>query len=106
MAVIERTCIGCRTRRRRDDLIRLQVVGNVVVPGGAHTSGRSAYLCPSRACWDAALRHKAFARAFRMPVKVDPTLWERLQGDHVSAPRLVSGTGRAAIDGSRAGRDE
>lgn len=79
MAIPERTCIGCRSRRERDNLIRLQVLDGEVVPVEGPLRGRGAYLCPERSCFDSALRRKAFARAFRGPAKVDERLWQRLQ---------------------------
>ena len=79
MSAPERTCLGCRGRRERDKLIRLQLRdGRVVVLEGP-AAGRGAYLCPDRACFEAALRRKAFARAFRSPAHVDERLWEAIE---------------------------
>jgi len=52
-----RTCVGCRTARPQDELVRL-----VRTPNGVRFDprrrlpGRGAYLCPHRTCLDAATR--------------------------------------------------
>ena len=79
MSVPERTCLGCRSRRERDELIRLQLRDGRVVPLEGPAAGRGAYLCPDRACFEAALRRRAFTRAFRSPVHVDERLWEAIE---------------------------
>jgi uncharacterized protein len=60
-----RTCVACRTRRPQQALLRLRRRSDgVVVPAvGRRTRGRSAYLCPARACFDQALRRRALERA-------------------------------------------
>ena len=76
-----RTCIGCRRRAAKSELLRLvagSVDGHPVVvpdPGGAAT-GRGAHLHPARECFDLAVRRKAFARALHVS----------LQGEASSAP--------------------
>lgn len=65
-----RTCIGCRQRAARRELLRL-VVGSVdghpaVVPDPTRSAaGRGAHLHPTTACYDLAVRRKAFTRALR-----------------------------------------
>lgn len=60
-----RTCVACRTRRPQRALVRLRRRSDgVVVPAmGRRTRGRSAYLCPARACFEQALRRRALERA-------------------------------------------
>ena len=72
MATPERTCVGCRRRRSQDELVRLAAVEGSVVPARPGASGRSAYLCPQETCLEAAEKKRAFARAFRAPVTLDP----------------------------------
>lgn len=66
-----RQCAGCRRRCPAGELIRLQVREGkarvVPVPG----AGRSVYLCPERACLDAAIRRRALARTLRQPALAD-----------------------------------
>ncbi|BBB00524.1 hypothetical protein RVR_10530 [Actinacidiphila reveromycinica] len=68
----ERTCIGCRQRAAKSDLLRVAVSGGACVPDLRGTlPGRGAYLHPALACLDLAVRRRAFARAFRGPVAPD-----------------------------------
>lgn len=64
-----RTCVGCRSVRDQQALIRLVLdpaEGLVISPRGApRPPGRGAYLCPSRDCFDKAWQRKVFPRAFR-----------------------------------------
>ncbi|NGN69846.1 YlxR family protein [Streptomyces sp. A7024] len=62
----ERTCVGCRERAAKSDLLRVVVVGDETVPDDRGTlPGRGAYLHPVKACLDLAVRRRAFTRAFR-----------------------------------------
>lgn len=62
----ERTCTGCGTKKPKGQLVRLAVAedGQVVVDRAQRAKGRGAYLC-SAGCLKAALKRKAFGRAFR-----------------------------------------
>lgn len=67
-APVVRTCIGCRVRAAKSDLLRLVVSGTEVVPDPqARLPGRGAYLHPSRTCFEQAQRRRAFPRALRAP---------------------------------------
>ena len=74
VAAPERTCVGCRRRRGQDELVRLVVEQGRVVEARPGAPGRSAYLCPERDCLEAAEKKRAFARAFRGPVTLDPAV--------------------------------
>ena len=72
-----RTCIGCRARTAKRELVRV-VVGSdahgrsVVVPDPQGTApGRGAHLHPTAECYELAVRRKAFGRALRVPGKPD-----------------------------------
>jgi uncharacterized protein len=68
----QRTCVGCRTRVARAELLRLVVVDGSVTPDPAgRMPGRGAHLHPDPACLDLALRRRAFPRAFRLPGPLD-----------------------------------
>lgn len=56
--VPERTCIVCRRKTRKGDLIRLVRVatGVVEIDIGGKLKGRGAYLCPFRDCWNVAVK--------------------------------------------------
>lgn len=61
-----RTCVGCRTRAVKSDLLRVVAVGGeVVADPTARRPGRGAYLHPSQDCLEQARRRRAFPRALR-----------------------------------------
>lgn len=66
----ERTCVGCRERSAKSDLLRVAVVGGEIVPDHRGTlPGRGAYVHPELVCLDLAVRRRAFSRAFRGPAE-------------------------------------
>ncbi|TXS57180.1 YlxR family protein [Streptomyces sp. t39] len=68
----ERTCVGCRVRAAKDDLLRIVVIGNECVPDDRGTlPGRGAYVHPAVVCLDQAVRRRAFPRAFRVQGPLD-----------------------------------
>ena len=67
-----RTCVGCRARAAKSELLRV-VVGSdaqghpALCPDPAGTApGRGAHLHPTPACYDLAVRRRAFSRALRL----------------------------------------
>ena len=94
----ERTCVGCGTKRDKSALIRVVVGpdGQVAVDKQGTAPGRGAYLC-NPGCLKAALKRKAFSRAFRgKAAPMEPEALARalgqpgLQGDEIgldAAPR-------------------
>ncbi|WP_322751565.1 MULTISPECIES: YlxR family protein [unclassified Frankia] len=63
-----RTCVGCRTRAVRTDLVRMVAVGGELTPDvRRRMPGRGAHLHPDLVCLDLAERRKAFPRALRVP---------------------------------------
>ncbi|MFF0742055.1 YlxR family protein [Streptomyces sp. NPDC004111] len=62
----ERTCVGCRERAAKTDLLRIVMIEGECVPDPRGTlPGRGAYVHPASACYDLAVRRRAFPRAFR-----------------------------------------
>jgi predicted RNA-binding protein YlxR (DUF448 family) len=68
---VVRTCVGCRKRAAKQDLLRVVASdlgsGLAVTPdpaGRAH--GRGAHLHPTPECLDLAMRRRAFPRALRV----------------------------------------
>ncbi|QBR94128.1 YlxR family protein [Nocardioides euryhalodurans] len=66
-----RTCIGCREKAPKRELLRV-VIGTgddgrpAAVPDPDGTApGRGAHLHPTSACYDLAVRRRAFSRALR-----------------------------------------
>jgi predicted RNA-binding protein YlxR (DUF448 family) len=67
-AVPVRTCVGCRTRAGKPDLLRVvAVVGALVPDPPGRLPGRGAHLHPDPACLALAERRRAFVRALRLP---------------------------------------
>ncbi|MET1042412.1 MAG: YlxR family protein [Acidimicrobiales bacterium] len=61
--------MGCRRTTGSDELVRVTRQGDGSLAVGPTLPGRGAWLCrSSAACFDAAQRRGAFARALRAPV--------------------------------------
>nr|WP_221199482.1 YlxR family protein [Nocardioides soli] len=66
-----RTCVGCRERATKSELLRVTVGSDAhghpaVVPDPQGTApGRGAHLHPTPECYELAVRRRAFARALR-----------------------------------------
>ncbi|MFF9627138.1 YlxR family protein [Streptomyces griseosporeus] len=68
----ERTCVGCRERAAKTDLLRIVAIKDECVPDPRGTlPGRGAYLHPAQVCLDQAVRRRAFTRALRVPGALD-----------------------------------
>ena len=77
----ERTCVGCRKRAAKHDLLRVTAVGDACVPDPRGTlPGRGAHLHPAPECLDLALRRRAFPRAFRSSGPLDTAALQRYVG--------------------------
>ncbi|MBL9104323.1 MAG: YlxR family protein [Myxococcales bacterium] len=74
-----RTCVGCRTVKPQAELLRTRCPGGRVTPAGKTPAGRSAYVCPLRACIELAVRKGGFRRSFRNNAIADTDgLWAAL----------------------------
>ncbi|MET9483489.1 YlxR family protein [Streptomyces sp. NPDC006638] len=68
----ERTCVGCRERVAKNDLLRIVLSGEQCVPDQRGTlPGRGAYVHPALVCLDLAVRRRAFPRAFKVQGPLD-----------------------------------
>ncbi|MFE9252335.1 YlxR family protein [Streptomyces sp. NPDC007088] len=68
----ERTCVGCRERAAKSALLRTVMVRGACLPDPRGTlPGRGAYVHPTPACIDLAVRRRAFSRAFRVQGALD-----------------------------------
>ena len=73
-----RSCVGCKKRAAKSDLLRLAVVRHderlsVVPDPRGQRPGRGASLHPDPHCLDLAERRRAFPRAFRLAGPLDST---------------------------------
>lgn len=72
-----RTCLGCRSRDARSALLRVVArEGRVVPDQSANLPGRGAWVHPTPACVEAAVKRRAFGRALRheFPLDADDVL--------------------------------
>ncbi|MER0448637.1 YlxR family protein [Streptomyces sp. Edi4] len=68
----ERTCVGCRERAAKSDLLRIVAIEGACAPDPRGTlPGRGAYVHPASVCLDQAVRRRAFSRAFRAREALD-----------------------------------
>ncbi|MGW3269018.1 YlxR family protein [Streptomyces sp. NPDC001056] len=68
----ERTCVGCRERTAKNDLLRIVRSEDECVPDPRGTlPGRGAYVHPALVCLDQAVRRRVFPRALRAPGALD-----------------------------------
>jgi predicted RNA-binding protein YlxR (DUF448 family) len=87
-----RTCIGCRERATRSELLRV-VIGSdasgqpAACPDPLGTApGRGAHLHPTTGCYDLAVRRRAFSRALRAGEALSSTpVAEHLAAQHHAA---------------------
>ncbi|GAA0945766.1 YlxR family protein [Nonomuraea longicatena] len=71
-AAPQRTCVGCRVRAAKSELLRLVLVGDHLVPDlRGRLPGRGASLHPVLGCLELAERRRAFPRAFRVQGPLD-----------------------------------
>ena len=87
--VPQRTCVACREVRAARELLRI-----VRLPSGAveldethKKSGRGAYLCHSRACWETALSKRLLEHALKTEMASDEKealrrCYDMLPGEH------------------------
>ena len=67
-----RTCVACRQRASRTDLLRVVLSENqLIVDDRAVHPGRGAWVHPSIKCFEQAVTRSAFARALRVSGKPD-----------------------------------
>jgi len=64
----QRTCVACRQKRDKSDLVRLVCTndGVVEVDASARKPGRGAYLCPRKSCWEIGLGQNRLERLLRV----------------------------------------
>ncbi|NHC44600.1 YlxR family protein [Motilibacter aurantiacus] len=68
----QRTCVGCRRRAPKSELIRVVEAEGACVPDvRGRLPGRGAYVHPDQECLDVAERRRAFSRALRAQGPLD-----------------------------------
>ena len=79
--VPERTCIACGKKSAKWQLVRIVRTpdGSIEVDLKGKKSGRGAYLCHSRTCWERALRRDRKNRlAWALKTEISPEVRTRL----------------------------
>jgi predicted RNA-binding protein YlxR (DUF448 family) len=68
--VPQRSCIACRDKRDKRDLIRLvcNASGIIEIDKDKKMTGRGAYLCPVYNCWEAALKGNRLQYALKTSI--------------------------------------
>ena len=71
--VPKRTCVACRQVKPKKELIRIvrSPSGEIAVDETGKESGRGAYLCPNRGCWDVALTSQRLEHAMRIEIRAE-----------------------------------
>jgi predicted RNA-binding protein YlxR (DUF448 family) len=98
----QRSCLGCRQVRDKNDLIRfvLSPQGEVVPDIESKLPGRGAYTCVSEQCLQAALKQRQFSRAFKRDVITAPPDEMAAQVADIMCSRILGYIGLA----NRAGK--
>ena len=69
-----RTCVGCRQRASRNQLLRVVAVSNRLIPDEKSSlHGRGAWIHASVNCLTLAIERRAFGRALRLNQQADPS---------------------------------
>ncbi len=73
--VPQRQCVACRQVRPKRELLRVvrTPTGEVRVDTTGKVAGRGAYVCPSEACAESAVREGRLQRALEVPIPEDVT---------------------------------
>jgi predicted RNA-binding protein YlxR (DUF448 family) len=76
-----RTCLGCRGRKPKRQLVRLmRASGGTVVIDSGRGAGRGAYVCADSECLERALRGGRLTHAFRKQCEAGSGLAEEVRG--------------------------
>ena len=69
----QRTCLGCRTSKDKNELIRIvrSPEGTVSCDLTGKANGRGAYICPDSACLAKAVKSRALYRALKVEIPED-----------------------------------
>jgi hypothetical protein len=88
--VPQRTCIACRTVRPKRELVRIVRTpeGAVMVDETGKRSGRGAYICRQRDCWETALARRQLERALKATLTAETE--SRLRKYAAGLPHLLA----------------
>jgi predicted RNA-binding protein YlxR (DUF448 family) len=68
-----RTCISCRETKSKRELLRVVRTpdGHVLIDATGKKSGRGAYLCARRSCWENAIKKHRLEQEFEVALSAD-----------------------------------
>lgn len=66
----ERMCTGCQTKHPKKEMIRIvrSPEGEYFVDATGKKSGRGAYICRRKECFEAAKKNRGFERSFKSSI--------------------------------------
>ena len=78
--ILQRTCIGCNTKKNKNDLIRIvkDKNGIIKIDNTGKMQGRGAYICNNIACLENAKKKRKLEKSFSC--KIDENIYEDLRG--------------------------
>ena len=78
--IIERTCIGCNSKKDKKELIRIvkNKNGEIFVDLEGKADGRGAYLCKNENCLDKVIKNKRLEKA--LETKLENNIYENIRG--------------------------
>lgn len=96
-----RTCVGCRGKRDKRELIRVVRTpeGQLELDVTGRRAGRGAYLCPNPDCWEQAFKRKALNRALRVVLTPEEVARLRQYARSLVEPTVEADTSASSADG-------
>ena len=72
-AVPVRLCLGCREPKAKNEMLRIVRTGdgNVMIDLKGKVSGRGAYICKTKSCFEKAVKSKALDRSLGVTIPSD-----------------------------------
>ena len=65
-----RQCTGCREMKSKKEMIRVLKTSEneIILDATGKKNGRGAYICPSMACFEKAVKSRGLERSFKMAI--------------------------------------
>lgn len=78
-----RKCVGCGEMKPKKELMRVLRTeeNDFVLDTTGKKNGRGAYLCPSKECFDKAVKNKGLERSFKQAIPAE--VYERLEKEMI-----------------------
>ena len=88
----QRTCIACRTVRGKRELVRVvrTTENRIEIDPTGKKSGRGAYLCRTRECWETALNTRRLEQALKLETAINAQDLARLREFAATLPPQAS----------------